>query len=892
MNGILKTILPHFLAVATFAVIASVFFGPAYQGYDLRQGDIAQFIGMSKEIVDFRELYDEEPLWTNSMFGGMPAYQISLLQSANVPKLILTSVKGLFPGPVGTLFLAMLSFYILGLCLRVKPLLAAGAAIAFGLSSIQILYLGAGHVSKVNAIALMPGVLGGVLLSFRGKAVAGATLTLLFLAMHLAANHLQMTYYLLFLIGAVVLTEVIRLAMAGETKRGLKAAGLLLIAGTLALLPNMANLATTYSYSKHTTRGTTELSIRPEGREDSASGERQDGLNKAYILEYSMARGEFLSLMVPDIKGGQSAAIGNDRDLLAKADRSYRENIAQSNRYWGAQRFTGGAFYLGALLMALFIVALFALRDALRWPFLLLSALAIMLSWKDSNFIGDLFIDHVPMFAKFRDTKMMLVLISVMAPTAVMLLLDQLGTRSKETSRKMLFAGAGAVLLVFVLIFAGQGSIFELISPEERAQFEQYELDAGSDPQASRFIQGFQDSLAAVRSSIVRSDAARSLVFALLGLGLLFAYYRRLVRGEVLAIAFALLVTIDSFSVDRRYLSSEKAGKDYLHWQPVIEKRYPHGVAPADKAVADRELETRTELLPLVREHVIRKQEEAGPMLETLKRNEREAYLGRVREAARHGILNLHSNYRVLNIRNPFSDARTSYFHKSLGGYHGAKLRRYQELIDFHLSDELERFYETANTLGQSVLAGMQFTNMLNTRYLILDPNSEPLPNPYAFGNAWFVTDIDYVESADEEILALEQANLREEAVVHRSFKSLVPTALIPDSSASIVLTDYLPNHLVYESNSSKEQLAVFSEIWYPDGWQAYIDGEQVDHLRANYVLRALRIPPGKHRIEFSFEPQSYERGTLLAGIGSGLFIVALLGALFMALKSRKLHEE
>lgn len=877
MNPKLLKALPHVVAIIVFITLSSTFFSPSYQGYDLRQGDIAQFLGMSKEIRDYREFYDQETLWTNSMFSGMPSYQISLIQSRNIPKMIFTFVRDLFPGPVGTLLLAMISFYILGLCLKINPWISMLGAIAFGFSTINILYLGAGHASKVNAIALMPGVVGGVLLAFRRNALMGAAVAALWLAMHLAANHLQMTYYLLYLVGFVGISEIIRLVREGAMQNAIKASGLLVVGAILALLPNMTNILSTYSYSKYTTRGETELTIVPEGSTELEA--KSEGLNKEYMLEYSLSRGEFWSMMIPDIKGGVSGAIGNDRDLLSSVDRNYREQVAQSNRYWGAQRFTGGAFYFGAFIMVLFILSFFVLKDRIKWPFLVLAIISILLSWKNASGITDFFIDYVPLFSKFRDTKMMLVLISIMAPILAMMTIQLFVDGIAPERKKVAYLGAGIAVLPLILFLGAPGAFFDMLSPAELQQFDQFVIENNGDFQASSMIEGLKESLAEVRMSIVRADAIRSLLIALVGLTLVFLIDRKILKPLIGIGAILVLITIDSYSVNKRYLNEDKIGKEYRHWQHKIDRAYPHGPSPADQQILQAEVQKNPELATDLKQAVEDKMANLDDgMLDNLKRQEKEMAKAKVQQSAQFGMLNLKTHYRVLNISNPFSDARTSYFHKSLGGYHGAKLKRYQELIEFHLGPELQRFLETANTLGPAVLRGMEISNMLNTEYLILDPNGQPLPNPNANGNAWFVGDIEVALSADEEMEMLYTLQTKQTAVVHEDFESLVPSAITPDSTATIALTDYQPNHLTYESSTSKEQLALFSEIWYPEGWICYLDGEETEFARANYLLRALTVPAGEHVIEFVFDPAEYHTGQTLSMIGSILLLLFVIG--------------
>lgn len=887
MKDPLFKVLPHVVAIILFITLSSIFFGPAFEGYDLRQGDIAQFLGMSKEIRDYREFYDQETLWTNSMFGGMPSYQISLEQGRNVPKMIFTAVRTMFPGPIGTVFLAMLSFYILALCVRINPWLAMIGGIAFGFSSIHILYLGAGHASKVNAIALMPGVLGGVLLAYRGKILAGTAIAALFLGMHLAANHLQMTYYLLYLIVFVGVAEVLRLTLKKSFSSAIKASAFLAIGAVLAVLPNLTNILSTYEYSKHTTRGETELTISPTDPSALAQeDQRSNGLNKDYILEYSMSRGEFWSMMVPDIKGGAAGAIGNERSLLEKADRNYRENIAQSNKYWGDQRFTGGAFYFGAIIMALFIMSFFVLKDSIRWPFLLLSILAIVLSWKNASWVTDFFLENVPLFAKFRDTKMMLVLISIMAPLMGLMLVQKLIEGIDASRRKWIYIGAGAAALPLLLFLVMPGTLFDFISPAEKAQFDQYLIASGADTQTELFLKGFQESLSDVRIAIMQSDVQRSLLFVVMALVLVILLDRKVLKSPVVITLLGLLTLFDIYNVDRRYLDDEKVGRDYAHWQAKYEKVYPHDPTRADMSILNMEVQAALTMARALQEGVKLKQEHLeDDFLDGLRSQERELAMQRINASAQFGMLNFNTDYRVFSIQNPFSDARTSYFHKSLGGYHGAKLKRYNELIEFHLGPELQRFKETANTLGLGVLQGMEFANMLNAKYLITDPNSPAIENPFANGNAWFVSDIEFVPSADEEMLAMEVFRSKETAIVHDEFKDIVPIAITPDSAATIALDEYLPDHLTYSAEVHSTQLAVFSEIWYPEGWVAYVDGEETPIARANYVLRALKLEPGEHTIEFIFDPPTYHKAQTYSLIGSVLLMLFVVALAFFSWK-------
>ncbi|MFT5980709.1 MAG: hypothetical protein ACI898_001482, partial [Flavobacteriales bacterium] len=701
--------------------------------------------------------------------------------------------------------------------------------------------------------------------------------TVLFLSMQIAAGHPQMTYYLAFLIGFVVIGEIIRLGLNGEWSKGIKIGAVLAVAAVIAVLPNLTSLLSTFEYSKYSTRGETELSIRPEGQEFKAAP--AEGLDRDYILQYSMSRGEFWSLMVPNVKGGSGGAIGSNKEVMSKVDRNYREQVGQSNHYWGEQYFSGGAFYFGAIIMALFLIGFFVVKDRIKWALLAVSLLAIALSWKDASFITDFFLTAVPGFAKFRDTKMMLVVIQVAAPLMALLTIQEIWNGIEVERKKWLYAGMGSVILLFVVFLAAPNAVFDFVSPDERARFGEFAGSAESAEQTT-FIKGFVEELKQARMAIFRADAMRSFLFAILAIGLLFALFLKRVKGEVVVGVLAVLVLVDLWGVDRRYMDNEKQGREYVHWRKEVDKMYPHNANPADLAILQTEMQLNPELPKKMQEKVQMKQDEVGRKLEK--------DYEKVRLSVQFGVLDLNTNYRVLNIQNPFNDARTSYFHKSLGGYHGAKLRRYQELIEFHLSPELQRFKSTANTLGPAVLQGMEFANMLNAKYLVLDPSAQPLPNPYANGNAWFVEDIELVATVDDEMDELYTFQSKRTAIIHDEYEAVVPDAIVPDSTAVISMVSYAPDHIEYEANCSKEQFAVFSEIWYPAGWKCYMDGEEVDYARVDYVLRGVTVPAGAHKIEFVFLPATHATGQMLSGIGSALVLLVIGGALFMTWRSRE----
>jgi hypothetical protein len=875
---LLLGILPHLAAVAVFVLLSSVYFSPAWKGFELRQGDIDHWRGMSKEVSDYRLLYNGDPLWTNSMFGGMPAYQISTEHKANILRPVMQAMKLGLPGPVGVLFLCMLGFYIFALCLRINPWLGIAGAVAFGFSTINILYLGAGHAAKVNAIAFMPPVLGGLILAFRGRAVLGSAVFMLFLGLQITANHLQMTYYLAILCAAVAVAEAIRLILA-KSWRSLAVSSFLLAAGAaVAVLPAMSNLLTTAEYSRYTTRGSTELTIEPEGSE--AKTDRSSGLDTDYILDYNFAPGEQWSLFIPNAKGGQTAALGQNKEAMKKVKREFRENIARENQYWGAQRFTGGAFYFGAAVMVLFVIGLVLVRDVIRWPFLIVSLIALGLSAKNLTGLNQFFIDSFPLYNKFRDSKMILVLIQLMAPAMAMLLIQQslrneLWTRSK----KYVLGAIAAVAVIAIAVVARPEFTGDFLSPEDAERFSAYSEQAGGDSEQLLQIDAYKNNLIAVRTAIFREDASRSLLFGMLGIGIVLLAYFRKMRELPAGLLLIALIAVDLWGVDRRYLNTEKVKGGYESFVRSDDKIIPYKPATADFAILSYE-EDRAENAVALRND-LREAIADAPAYRAVKNKEL------LDHAATFGALNLATNYRVLNLANPFNDAATSYYHKSIGGYHGAKLKSYQEMIDFHLTPEIGMV--TDSLRRQNPVAGLaqaDVLNMLNTRYVIYNREAPPVINPYAFGNAWFVSQIVSAPDANGEILALDTLDLRTGAVVRETDLSALNAA--PDSTASVTLSEYAPNLLRYECNSATGGVIVFSEIWYPEGWVCRVDGTEVQAVRANYILRSVQVPSGEHTIEWSFEPAVWHTGNTLSTAGSVLMLLLLFGTAFAEWRSRK----
>ncbi|NNE55035.1 MAG: hypothetical protein HKN32_03370, partial [Flavobacteriales bacterium] len=756
-NSLLQAI-PHVVAVLVFVIISSVYFSPYFSGYELDQGDINQFLGMSKEIADHKALTGEHTLWTNQLFGGMPTYQISPDTSGNWVRGIEKVIKLGLPRPVGIMFMGMLGMYILGLCVRVNPWISMIGGVAFGLASINVLYIGAGHMSKVNAIAYMAPVLGGVLLTLRGKLFIGGAVTALFLALQLTANHLQMTYYLVFLVLFAGIAEAIKLFRAGKMDYLLKAAGVLIIAAILAVLPSASTIVNTYEYSKQTTRGESALTINPDGTEKLGS---EEGLDPDYILEYSLGRGEIFSLMIPDVKGGKSGVMGEKAEDI-DADDITRQLVSYGLSYWGSQSATGGAFYFGLIIVLFFVLGMVIVKDPLKWALLLLTIIALLLSWREPTGLTSFFIDTVPGFAKFRDTKMMLVVVQVIMPLIAIMALDRLVRErgNLKPLQKPVLIAVGAFTAITLLFAAVPDTFFSFDNPGDESHYAGILQGGGiSDPaQIDDYTYKAMEELIPLRISVFKADAMRAFLMALAVLGLLFAWFRKWVDFRLVLPVIGLLVLWDLYSVDQRYLNQDKVTKaekdfypnkkvgDYLSYVKKYEKLYPFSPSIADTQILDREKQRFDDL---------------SDQADAIYKNRIDIF-GKaprnkdlIKKVSEFGAVCLNTNFRVLTLisgggaMNPTQDGRTSYFHKSIGGYHGAKLQRYQDIISFHLGSEMQSFANNFNTLGPTgAFAGTQVLNMLNTRYFIVGEDRPAIFNPEANGQAWFVNDIVKVTSA------------------------------------------------------------------------------------------------------------------------------------------------
>lgn len=818
-------------AVLSFLVITIAYFNPLLEGKRLEQHDIAMWKGMSKEIVDFRKETGEEPLWTNSMFGGMPAWQISVIYGNNLMRYVKKVIQLWLPYPANAVFVYMLGFFVLLLVMRVDPWLSMAGAIAFAFSSYFFIILGAGHTSKAYAIGYMAPVIAGIVLAYRGKHLWGGLLAAIALALQIEAGHLQITYYLLLIVVILGLVQLIDAIRYKTLPNFLKASGFLIVGAILAVLTHSTNLYATYDYGKESMRGKPVLTKNIE--------DQTKGLDRSYITHWSYGVGETWSLLIPNAKGGATAMIGQNHPALDAADRGMRQALAQQNAYWGDQPGTSGPVYVGAIVVFLFVLGLFFVKGKYKWILLTATVLSILLSW-GKNFMPftDFFLDYIPGYNKFRAVSMTLVIAELTIPLLGFLGLYQIYRNPQQLSEKrkyfwVAYGLTGGFALVFYLL---PTTFFSFFSQFELEQFNRIRQ---SNPGDASQIDLFLSQLEAVRVSIFKTDALRSFFFITLAAAVLYLYSLNKIKAYWLTAAITLLILIDMVPVAQRYL-----GNDNFVAKRKVEN--PFQLTQADK--------------------------------EILKDND--------------------PNFRVLDLtKNTFNDASTSYFHHAIGGYHGAKLQRYQDIIDHYLQAEIQAvssvFNDNPNLQSiNAVLANQQVLNMLNTRYFIFSPTSAPLQNTFAFGDAWFAENIEWVQTPNDEIDALEVLNLQKTAVLHDEFREMLNDFNpLVDSTATIRLTQYAPNKLNYEFNSIQNQLVVFSEIWTTKGWNLYVDGEKQDLIRANYILRAALIPAGSHELEMRYEPMVWAVGEKVSLASSLLLILFALGILINVLLKRKKAE-
>lgn len=797
----IKRFLPHLLVLLGFVVLSLAYFSPVLQGKKIYQSDILHYIGMAEQHKEFAQKTGKETYWTNSAFGGMPTYQLGAKYPHNYIKKLDLTIRFL-PRPADYLFLYFIGFYILLLSLKVDYRLSALGALAFGFSTYLIIILGVGHNAKAHAIAYMPLVLCGIILTFRKKYIWGFLLTVVALGLEIVANHYQMTYYLLLLVLILGLAYLVDAYKKKQIPHFLKSVGLLSVAAILAVGLNATNIMATQEYVKESTRGKSDLTINSDG----TPKETTDGLDRNYITEYSYGLLESFNLFIPKFMGGGS---GED---VGKNSETYKAYISlgaspieaiEASRnapmYWGDQTIVEAPAYVGAVIIFLFVLGLFLVKGRLKWWLVGGTLLSLFLSYgKNFGILTDFFIDYVPLYNKFRAVSSIQVILELCIPILGIFALSRWFNdfhKKEEKLKALKYATiiCGGLALFFLLchsfLFDFKGAI------DERA------------PEA------LAEAFANDRKSLFVSDTIRSLVLVLLSAAVLYYFLKEKLSEKALIIAFAVLLLFDLVNVDRAYVNT-----DNFISARLVDK--PYQATDVDKQIlADK------------------------------------------------------SHFRVFDAspEGQQKPARAAYFHNSLLGYHAAKLNRFEALLDFHI-------YRN----------NPEVLNMLNTKYVIVGDEQGRVEASTRYtqpnGNAWFVNALKTVATGNEEILALDSLDTKSTAVIHTSLFKVngLKRTYELDSSAYIKLLDYKPNHLKYESLNAYDGLAVFSELYYSKGWNAYIDGQLAPHFRVNYALRALQVPKGKHTIAFKFEPQVVETGSKIA-LGSSVFfmILLLLGIIF-----------
>jgi hypothetical protein len=809
MKFSVKEFAPYIIAIVVFVFVSLAYFSPVLQGKKIQQSDITQFIGSSKEIKDFRKEYGEEPYWTNTSFGGMPSYAVSTYYPNDFIKSIDKLLRFL-PRPADYLFLYFLSFFILLTVLKVDWKLAIVGSLGFGLSTYLIIILGVGHNAKAHAIAYMPLVLAGILLVFQRQYLFGFVLTALAMSLEVSASHIQMTYYLLFLVLIFGIVQFIESVKNKELPHFGKSIGVLLIAVLIAIGTNATSLLAMKEYSEHSTRSKSELTINPDG----SSKQVTSGLSKDYITEYSYGRAETFNLFIPRFMGGtRHESLENSelqsflQDAVNKGlnpnDANYLMQIA--SMYWGEQPIVAAPAYIGALFIFLFVLGLFLVEPKLRNWLLAATIFSILLSWgKNFNLVTDFFIDYIPLYNKFRAVSSIQVIAEVAIP-----LLGILGLKSlfsNETAKELKLKA-----LKWATIIVGGLALLFVIGGSGLFTFE-----TAIDLQIEEQISGFLDAITADRKTLFVNDSLRSLVFVVLISGTIWLFLKEKVNKNILLIVFAVLLLFDLVNVDKRY----------------VDNNFFVSARKVDKPFVASEIDKE--------------------------------------------ILKDKSIYRVADFtKNIMADGATSYFHKSIGGYHAAKPRRYQELYDFQIAKN-----------------NIQVLNMLNTKYLIFeDENGQKSvqQNPEANGNAWFVNRLKIVKSANEEIGALDSLNTKSEAVINSNqLSSDIAKNYRIDSTATIELISYKANELAYKVKTTSNQFIVFSEMYYKNGWNAYVDGVLTPHYRVNYVLRGMEITKGEHNITFKFEPTIIKNGNTITLISYVLLLMIPLGWFIIQKKKSK----
>ena len=834
----LKKCLPDAIVVALFAVISFAYFlVPVSQGKILFRHDSQAGVGMGQELTEYEQRTGEVTRWTNSLFSGMPTYQISpAYNSTDGLSAVMAAYHLWLPDYVWFLFAYLLGFYILLRAFNFRQSLAALGSILWAFSSYFLIIIAAGHLWKVMALAYLPPMIAGVVLAYRGKYLWGFIVTAVFTAFEVKANHVQMTYYYLFIVLFMVVAYLVQAIREKRLQHFLKASGVLVAAALIGVAINISNLYHTWEYQKESMRGKSELT------KANSANQTSSGLDRDYITQWSYGVDETMTLLVPDAKGGASVPLSQNATAMAKANPEVQNMLPQLYeavpQYFGTQPGTSGPVYVGAFVLFLFVLGLFIVKTPLKWALLAATILSILLSW-GHNFMGftNFFLDYVPMYAKFRTVASILVIAEFTIPLLAALALKRIVDEPTVLTKNMKFVYASLALTAGVaLVMALMPSMMgPFISEQERQMLSGIQ---GMTPDVQNMM---LSSIATMRAAMVSADAWRSIIVIIIGVAMLLLFKAQKIKAIYLIVGIAALCLIDLWQVDKRYLNDEM-------FVPKSERDTPQQATATDMEILkDKAL-----------------------------------------------------SYRVLNFASgAFNENNTSYFHKSIGGYHPAKLRRYQEMIDKYIAPEMQAAMQAIGSKGgvMSEVDGRKVfpvLNMLNAKYFIvpLQGNATTqLQNPYAQGNGWFVDKLTYVADANAEYAEVGKIDVSHEAVADKKFEAVLGQTAANDSTASVVLNKYEPNSLTYTVNSAKGGVVVFSEVYYP-GWSATIDGQPAELGRVNYILRALNVKAGKHEVVLEFHPSSISTTETIAYVALVALLLAICAALFVEWKKQKAAKE
>lgn len=834
ISDISKKCLPDILAIAFFVLISvAYFFVPMTHGEVLGNGDNTAGKGLGRDLQEYTEKTGETSRWTNSVFSGMPTYQIAPSYKSTS---VLTHVEQAYhlwlPQYVWYLFAYLLGFYILLRAFDFRQSLAALGSVIWAFSSYFLIIIAAGHIWKVMALAYLPPMIAGIVLAYRGKYLWGLVVTAIFTAFEINANHAQMTYYYLFIILFMVIAFLVNAIREKKMPQFVKASLVCVIAAVIGIAINASNLYHTWQYQKESMRGKSELVSKTDPKNQTNSG-----LERDYITQWSYGIGETWTLLIPNAKGGASEPMINNAIVQEKGDPQYEQVYQSLGQYWGEQPGTSGPVYVGAFVLFLFILGLFIVKGPMKWALLAATILSILLSW-GKNLMGftDFFLDYIPMYAKFRTVASILVIAEFTIPLLAMMTLKKIVDDPDSVAKHMKYlwislACTAGIALVFWMM---PGIFFDFISSAENQALSQIPADQ---------LSPLKSNIISLREAIFRADCMHSIIVILIGVILLLLFKAKKLQGKYFVGCVIALCLIDMWAVDKRYLNDGMFQlKDDVD-QPIA------------KTQADNEI---------LRDRGV--------------------------------------DYRVLNMTtNTFNENNTSYYHKSIGGYHAAKLRRYNELIEHYIAPEMQNMNKTL--APQNLSEGsdkmlevtdknnnMPVLNMLNTKYLIVGPQGQQpiaVRNKSAMGNAWFVNKVDYVNNANEEMDGIGKIDLHHEAVADKKFEQLLGKSAQNDSTATATLVGYEPNNLTYDVNSKNGGVVVFSEIYYPE-WTATVDGQPTEVGRVNYVLRAVNVKPGKHKVVLDFHPKSVSVTETISYIASVILLLAIIGIVVFEWRKKK----